>query len=79
MPFCYLNQYCRSNTPVDIAGILKVSASPAGIKYKFGIQIPKVIKNANDLNKKNGNHLWKEAINTELKHLTDYQTFIVVN
>jgi hypothetical protein len=79
MPFCHLTQYCRSNTAVDIARILKVSTSPAGIKYKFGIQVPKGIKNAIDLDKKNGNHLCQEAIKTELKQLTDYQTFIVLD
>jgi hypothetical protein len=79
MPFCHLTQYCRSNKAVDIARILKVSTSPAGIKYKFGIQVPKGIKKAIDLGKKNGNQLWQEAINTELKQLTDYQTFIVLN
>jgi hypothetical protein len=58
MPFCHLTQYCRSNTAVDIARILKVSTRPAGIKYKFGIQISKGIKNAIDLDKKNGNQQW---------------------
>jgi hypothetical protein len=53
--------------------------SPAGIKYKFGIQVPKGIKNAIDLDKKNGNQLWQEAIRIELKQLTDYQTFIVLD
>jgi hypothetical protein len=79
MPFYRLTQYCRSNTAVYIASILKVSTSPTGIKYKLGIQIPKGIKNAIELVKKNGNHLWKEAIRTELKQLTDYQTFIVLD
>jgi hypothetical protein len=37
------------------------------------------IKNAIDLDKKNGNQLWQEAIKTELKQLTDYQTFIVID
>jgi hypothetical protein len=78
MPFCYLTHYCRSNTAVDIARLLKVSTSPAGIKYNFGIQVRKGIKNAIDLDKKNGNQLWQEAIKTELKKLTDYQTFIVL-
>jgi hypothetical protein len=77
IPFCHLTQYCRSNMAVDIARILKVSTSPASIKYKFGIQVPKGIKNAIDLDKKNGNQLWQEAIKTELKQLTDYQTIIV--
>jgi hypothetical protein len=59
--------------------MLKASTSPAGIKYKFGIQVPKGIKNEIDLDKKNGNQLWQEAIKTELKQLTDYQTFIVLD
>jgi hypothetical protein len=79
MPFCYLTQYCRSNTSVDIARILKVSTSPAGIKYKFGIQVPRGIKNKIDLDQKNGNQLWQEVIKTELKQLTDYQTFIFLD
>jgi hypothetical protein len=66
-------------TAVDIARILKVSTSSAGIKYKFGIQVQKGIKNAIDLDKKNGNQLWQEAFKTELKQLTDYQTFIVLD
>jgi hypothetical protein len=44
----------------------------------FGIQVPKGIKNAIDLDKKNGNQLWQESIKTELKQLTDYQTFIAL-
>jgi hypothetical protein len=79
MPFCHLTQYLRSNTAVDIARILKASTSLAGIKYKFGIQVPRGIKNAIDLDKKNENHLWQEAIKTELKQLTDYQTFLVLD
>jgi hypothetical protein len=79
MPFCHLTQYCRSNTVLDNARILKVSTSPAGIKYKFGIQVHKGIKNAIDLDKKNENQLWQEAIKTELKQLTDYQKFIVLD
>jgi hypothetical protein len=79
MPFCHLTHYCRSNTAVDIVRILKVSTSTAGIKYKFVIQAPKGIKNEIDIDKKNGNQLWQEAIRTELKQLTDYQTFIVLD
>jgi hypothetical protein len=54
MPFCHLTQYCRSNTAVDIARIIKVSTSSVGIKYNLGIQIPKGIKNEIDLDKNNG-------------------------
>jgi hypothetical protein len=79
MPFCHITQYCSSNTAVDIAMILEVSTSPAGIKYKFSIQVPKGIKNSIDLDKKNGNQLWQEAIKTELKQLNDNQTLIVLD
>jgi hypothetical protein len=64
---------------VDIARILKISTSPAGIKYKFGIQVPKGIKNTIELDKENGSQLWQEAINIELEQLTNYQTFIVLD
>jgi hypothetical protein len=43
---------------VNIARILKVSTSSAGIKYKFGIQVPKGIKNKIDLDKKE----WKPVM-----------------
>jgi hypothetical protein len=48
-------------------------------RYQFGIWFPEAIKDAIDLDKKNGNQLWQEAIKTELKQLTDYQTFIVLD
>jgi hypothetical protein len=76
LPFCHLTQHCRSNKAVDIARILKVSTSPEGIKYKFGIQVPKGINNAIDLDKNSGNQLWEVAIKTRLKQLTDYEKFI---
>jgi hypothetical protein len=79
MPFCHLIKYSRSNKAVDIARILKVSTSPAAIKYKLVIRFPKGIKNSIDLDEKNGNHLWEESIKTELKQLTDYQTFIIID
>ena len=79
MPFCHLIQYCKSKKSVDIAGIQKVSAKPTSIKYKFGIQVPKGIKNAIELDKKNGNSLCQDAIKTDLKQLTDYQTCIVLD
>jgi hypothetical protein len=79
MPFCHLTQYCRSNTAVDIARILNISTSPAAIKYNFGIQVTKEIRNSIHLDKKDGRQIWKEAINTELKQLTDYQTFKVLD
>jgi hypothetical protein len=64
---------------VHITRILKVSTSPAGIKYKFGIQVPKGINNKIDLDKNDGDQLWQEAIKTELKQPNDYQTFMILH
>jgi hypothetical protein len=32
-----------------------------------------------NLDKRNKNNLWQEAVETELKQLTDYETFIVLD
>jgi hypothetical protein len=37
------------------------------------------IRNAISLDKRNKNNIWQEEIETELKHLTDYETFIVLD
>jgi hypothetical protein len=47
-------------------------ATPTRNRYKFGIQVPKGIKNAIDLDEKDGDNPWEEAINTESKQLNDY-------
>jgi hypothetical protein len=77
MPFCHLIRYCKAKIPMENTRVHKASTSPNGIKYRFGIQVPKGIKNALNLDKKNGKNLWEDAIKTELKQLTDYETFIV--
>jgi Reverse transcriptase (RNA-dependent DNA polymerase) len=79
MPFQHLVNYCKVRTPVDTVRIHKASTSSSNVKYKFGIQIPRGIKNAIHLDNKNGNKLWQEANKTELKQLTDYCTFIVLD
>jgi hypothetical protein len=44
--------------PLNIAKVQKVTSNPTAVKYKFGIQVPKGIKNAISLDKKNENNLW---------------------
>jgi hypothetical protein len=64
MPFCHFTQ------------IQKVSTSPVSIKYKFSIQISKGIKNAIDLDEKNGNQLWKgEYIPTGYQKIPYHMAF----
>jgi hypothetical protein len=69
MPFCHLTQYCRSNTAVDIARILKVSTSPAGIKYKFGILYSRGIKKAIYLDKRMETSYGKKLLRQSLSDL----------
>ena len=46
-----------------------------GPRYKFGVQIPRNVKEARALDKANGNSLWEEAIRLELGQLDEYKTF----
>jgi hypothetical protein len=79
MPFCHLIQYPKFRQSTIIAKAQKISANTTGIKFNFGIQIPKGTKNRINLDKKNGNNLREEAIKTELKQIIDYQRFIVLD
>jgi Reverse transcriptase (RNA-dependent DNA polymerase) len=78
-PFCHLIPYCKAKPSLNISKSCTVSSSPTTVKYKFGIQVPRGIRNAISLDKKNKNNLWQQAIDTELKQLTDYETFIVLD
>jgi hypothetical protein len=49
------------------------------LNASFGIQDPKEIKNEIERDNKNENNLWEEAIKIELKQLTGYLTFIIVD
>jgi hypothetical protein len=45
MTFHHVIQYCKTKTPMEITRVHKASSSPTGTKYKFGIHVPKGIKN----------------------------------
>jgi hypothetical protein len=57
MAFQHLMHYCKPRTPVNAAKIHKASSLSANVKYKFGIQVPRGIKSAIQLDRKNGNNL----------------------
>ena len=54
--------------------VLKTSQSMGG-KYKFGVEIPRSVKHALEIDRRNGNNLWKEAMEKELAQLDEYQVF----
>ncbi len=67
MPSCDLTQYFKNKIAIEMAKFYKTLVSPTCIRYKFGIWVPRGIKNAIKLDRKNGNTLWEDAIKTELK------------
>ena len=47
-----------------------------GIKYQFGVRVPRSYHEAVALDKANGNILWQDAIQRELDQIKEYNTFI---
>ena len=50
---------------------LKVSIN--GTQFMFGVEIPCNVKHALKLDKANGNMLWKDSIDVEVKGINPYQ------
>jgi hypothetical protein len=44
-------------------------------KYKFGVEVARDIRHSMELDRQEGNTLWRDAIETELKQINDYKTF----
>lgn len=51
-------------------------ASVSGDKFMFGVEIPKNAKHVLELDKANGNNLWKKAIDKELQMINQLQPFV---
>lgn len=63
---------------VRLARAFKATVQKAAKKYKFGVEVPKSWKDAIRLDEENGNTLWQEALETEVKQLKEYETFKVL-
>ena len=46
--------------------------------FKFGVEVPQSTKQALEIDKRDGNKLWKEAMITEIDQLHAHKTFIVL-
>ncbi|MGL5078847.1 MAG: reverse transcriptase domain-containing protein, partial [Waterburya sp.] len=55
--------------------VKKATAKPSGPKFQFGIQVPRNVKEALELDKKNKNTKWKDAMQEEIDSLNAYNTF----
>jgi hypothetical protein len=57
--------------------LLKGSVS-TGPKFKFGIQVPRNIREAIRLDRENGNTLWQDAMREEIQQLLQFKTFRIL-
>ena len=55
--------------------VMKALMDP-GLKYQFGIRVPRTYREAVAIDKANGNTLWQDAIQKELDQIREYETFI---
>ena len=65
-----------SHAYTKMLNVLKTSkAMRPKYNLKFGVEIPKSVKHALELDRKNGNNLWKEAMEKELAQLDQFKVF----
>ena len=74
-----LIKFCTGDGTSTLAKALKTKKDSFGKKYKFGIQLHMGVKQAMDLDKRNGNTLWLDAIGVELQKLEEFGTFKVLD
>ena len=71
-----MNSYMENDAEIaKMVTSYKISTEKA---YKFGVYVPKSTKDARQIDIKDGRKLWDASINTELKQINDYETFIVL-
>ena len=74
-PFKILAKYCVGDAPSHLVRAFKAKVTPGGPKFKFGVQVPMGVKQAMELDKKNGNTKWRDAIKKELEQLDEFKVF----
>jgi hypothetical protein len=78
-PFFNLIPYRKLKMSFHVSQACNASSSLTTVEYKFGIQILREIRNDITLDKRSKNCLWQEAIESELKQITDYETFVLLH
>jgi hypothetical protein len=53
----------------------KLHRGPRGIRFKFGVQVPRNWKEAMEIDAKNNSTLWQDAIKKEMDQIAEYGTF----
>ena len=72
--------YCAGERPGKAIEAHKAKTmGSAQKKYKFGVRVPFSTKQAMQLDIENNNTLWKDAISKELKCLSDWKVFRILD
>ena len=61
-----------------MAKIFKSQVKDLKSRFKFGIEVPRGVKEATMLDKKNGDNKWMEAISKEKNQPFDFETFEIL-
>ena len=65
----------REKTLQRMMNAAKRKSVRTGPIYKFGVQVPRNVKQAMQLDEQNGNTLWMDAMKLEISQLQNFQTF----
>jgi hypothetical protein len=73
--FAWIEEIIKDNNRlVQLARAYKAKID-SGPKYKFGTEVARSSRHTINLDRVNGNNLWKEATAIELKQINEYETF----
>jgi len=64
--FCLVGASCPEERDQIIAAVNRRYHKQT---HKFGIEVPKTVKHAFEIDKENGNTFWQDAINQEMKNI----------
>ena len=74
--FSWVSEYTkRPRTVAHMAKAFAAKAHGNTPRYKFGVHVPRSITHAFKLDQENGDNLWQEAMNKELKQINEFKTF----
>ena len=66
--------YRTKSSQKALTTVLQLSTSQTP-KYKFGVEVPRNVKHALEIDKANGNTTWMDAMMLEINQLNNYETF----
>ena len=61
-----------------VTNVMVTKTKKRAPKYKFGVSVPKSVRQAMEYDRASGGTLWSEAIQKEMKQLKDFNTFEVL-